>query len=158
MGWGYQSSLGHQDHGQWDADLLGAHINLKELLVPYKFLRSHRDLQDRSIVFEMDNTSAVHCILCQGSSKSEALLSISEKLFLEAHDRSLHLSALFRLRSYRGSVLLLAPWWPAQPWFSVLRAWCPNSLFLGTACLLNPLTDKLQSSLRLHAWNFSAER
>ncbi|MPC59089.1 hypothetical protein E2C01_053104 [Portunus trituberculatus] len=43
----------------------------------------------------MDNASAVHCLNRQGSSKSEALLSLSERIFQEASVRSFHLSALY---------------------------------------------------------------
>ncbi|MPC62796.1 hypothetical protein E2C01_056887 [Portunus trituberculatus] len=253
VGWGYQSSLGHQVQGRWVKRLEQAHINVKGLWVPFKFLSTHQDLHNVGILFEMDNTSAVHCLNRQGYSKSEVLLSLLERIFQEASVRSLHLSALYvpgeenlwadalscfqhtsvewqlcpnvfrsqgnrwgtpqvdlfafpttaqlpqyftrnvrtgtggpdafakdwnrwehiylfpppstkvllrvcrQLRSYRWRVLLLTPWWPAQPWFSELQQWCPNPLLLGNACLVNSIPTNLQNSLRLHAWSFSVK-
>lgn len=250
LGWGYQSSQGHQNHGGWKGRLREAHINIRELHVAYRFLLVHKDIRDIGIAFEMDSVAAVYCINRQGTSRSEDLLSLSEKIFREAHSRSLLLSAVhvpgvqnswadalsrfrgtsvewqlcpkvFRslldrwgspevdlfaspstallphylardirtptggpdafsedwnrwryiylfpppsttvllrvcrhLRTFRGKVLLLAPWWPAQPWFGELQRWCPNPLMLGNACLVNNLPPRLQTTLRLHAWSF----
>ena len=43
--------------------------------------------------FEMDNTAAVHCIVRQGTSRSTALLEVSESIFDLANDAGLFLSA-----------------------------------------------------------------
>ena len=58
------------------------------------------------------------------------------------------------LREYRGRVLLIAPFWEAQPWFRELMLWCPQPLLLGSTCLSTQDTAPLQASLKLHAWSF----
>ena len=48
---------------------------------------------------------------------------------------SILLRVVHRLRSYEGKVTLIAPWWPAQPWFAELHQWCPFPLPLKRALL-----------------------
>ena len=36
-GWGYHSSAGHQNRGQWPFSFINLHINLKELICPLKY-------------------------------------------------------------------------------------------------------------------------
>ncbi|XP_076034771.1 uncharacterized protein LOC143021258 [Oratosquilla oratoria] len=67
------------------------------------------------------------------------------------------LKVMQTLRSFKGRVLLIAPYWPARPWFGELMKWCPSPLLLGSACLASSLTAPLQASLRLHAWSFYGE-
>ena len=59
------------------------------------------------------------------------------------------------IKSYKGRVLLIAPFWEAQPWFPTLKVWCPNPLLLGSACLCDNEAAPLLTSLRLNAWSFS---
>ena len=70
---------------------------------------------------------------------------------------SVLLQVMTRLRTFRGKVLLVAPYWPAQPWFVELAEWCPHPLLLGSACLASHLAAPLQASLHLHAWSFYGE-
>ncbi|KAK3891347.1 hypothetical protein Pcinc_004790 [Petrolisthes cinctipes] len=70
---------------------------------------------------------------------------------------SVLLKAILKLRTFRGRVLLIAPLWPAQPWFGELSRWCPHPLQLGSACLSSTLSAPLQASLKLHAWSFYGE-
>ncbi|KAK3883152.1 hypothetical protein Pcinc_012511 [Petrolisthes cinctipes] len=70
---------------------------------------------------------------------------------------SVLLKAILKLHTFRGRVLLIAPLWPAQPWFGELSRWCPHPLQLGSACLSSTLSAPLQASLKLHAWSFYGE-
>ena len=64
-------------------------------MVPLLFLKSTSVPRGTAICFEMDNTVAVHCIVHQGSSRSEQLLSLSEQIFDLAQGLHLHLSAKY---------------------------------------------------------------
>ena len=68
---------------------------------------------------------------------------------------SLMVKVCHRLQSFRGRILLIAPYWPAQPWFHKLFKWCPNPLPLGQRCLRNRPEGPLLTTLRIHAWHFS---
>ena len=95
LGWGYQSPSGHQGSGEWSRSERDLHINVRELLVPWIFLRRHPTVRDTSICFAMDSQVAVYCINAGGSSRSWALLDASERLHREAESRGITLSAVY---------------------------------------------------------------
>ena len=68
---------------------------------------------------------------------------------------SIMLKVLRQLRSFRGKVMLIAPLWPAQPWYPELVRQCPSPVPLRQDCLVGEDTRKLSSLLKLHVWNFS---
>lgn len=253
IGWGFQSSWGHQACGGWSEERRSLHINLRELMVVREWLIRHPEISGMSVRFDMDNVTAVQCVQRQGTARSGPLLALSEDIFAEASRRTISLSARYvpgrendwadalsrfrgtsvewqlrpqvfeslslrfgtpevdlfaspdtaqlplyltynqrtraggpdaftedwnrwkyvyifpppatpvllkvmqALRSFKGRVLLIAPYWPAQPWFGELMRWCPAPLLLGSACLANGLAAPLQASLQLHAWSFYGE-
>ena len=71
---------------------------------------------------------------------------------------TLMLQVVRRLESYRGRVLLIAPWWETQPWFAPLARWCPAPLPLPGLVLRGVTAIPFMDSLRLHAWSFSVKR
>ncbi|KAG7157218.1 hypothetical protein Hamer_G010071 [Homarus americanus] len=93
VGWGYQSSKGHQQFGGWTDEWRVAHINIRELYVAWRFLENNHTTQDEAICFVMDSTAAVFCLNRRGTSHSAQLLSLSEQIFKKAHHQSIHLSA-----------------------------------------------------------------
>ena len=94
LGWGYQSSEGHQGQGLWEDIMLRKHINVKELKAVYIAIRKEPTLRCQHVKVLTDNTTTVYCINRQGSSRSPVLLQLSEKLFRLAQIRKLHLSAV----------------------------------------------------------------
>lgn len=95
IGWGYQSTMGHQDWGVWSQNDR-RHINAKELSVPLFFLREHGEsLRGESVAFAMDNTSAVACINHQGSTRSTVLHSLTEAIHFTALRHGVSISASY---------------------------------------------------------------
>ena len=95
QGWGYQSSLGHQGQGTWDRTMDRAHINTKELMTVWLALMQEPDIRDGVILALSDNTTTVQCITKQGTTKSRALLKVSELLLEEAYRRNLTIKASY---------------------------------------------------------------
>ena len=93
MGWGYQSSAGHQGSGLWSEEEKRLHINVKELLVVYLALCREPSLEEMAVQVFSDSTTAVHCVNKQGTVRSSRLLRTTEVLLVEAHRRGLILHA-----------------------------------------------------------------
>ena len=92
-GWGFQTSLGHQGFGHWEGDWQLLDINVCELQSVYIALSRLPSLTGQSIQVLSDNAAAVHCINRQGSSRSRAVLKVSEALLGLAAVRRTHLLA-----------------------------------------------------------------
>lgn len=58
------------------------------------------------------------------------------------------------LRSYKGKVLLVAPYWLAPSWFGELKEKCPRPLPLGIACMSGNLASQLQASFKSSCLEF----
>ena len=251
-GWGYQSSLGHQGEGAWSDLQARWHINSKELVTVLLALQNEPEIRQGVIQVLTDNTTVVHCINKQGTTRSAALLRHSEQLLELCHQRALTLQASYlagahntwadalsrgstssiewsltqacfedicswagtpsidlfasqtnhrlplyisltertiaggpdalkerwdrwdyiylfpppntqimlkvahKLTRYRGRALLIAPWWETQPWFPLLLRLRPRTLPLQDNALRQETSSLFMTSLRLHAWNFSA--
>ncbi|XP_042228936.1 uncharacterized protein LOC121870990 [Homarus americanus] len=69
IGWGYQSSKGHQQFGGWTDKWRVAHINVRDLYVAWRFLEDNQTTQDEANCFEMDSTAAVFCLNRQGKAR-----------------------------------------------------------------------------------------
>ena len=95
QGWGYQSPLGDQDQGTWDQAMELTHINTKELMTVWLALQQEPDFKDRVILALSDNTTTVQCITKQGTTRSRALLKVSELLLEEAYKRNLTIKASY---------------------------------------------------------------
>ena len=93
VGWGYQSSEGHQGSGMWSAAERRLHINVKELLVVYLALCREPSLERMTVQVFSDSATAVHCINKQGTVRSSRLLKVTEDLLLEADSRGVSLRA-----------------------------------------------------------------
>ena len=93
VGWGYQSSAGHQGSGLWTVEERRLHINVKELLVVYLALCREPSLEKMAVHVFSDSTAAVHCVNKQGTVRSSRLLGATEVLLLEADRRDLILRA-----------------------------------------------------------------
>ena len=93
VGWGYQSSEGHQGSGQWSWEERRLHINVKELLVVYLALCREPSLERMTVQVFSDSATAVHCINKQGTVRSSRLLKVTEDLLLEADSRGVSLRA-----------------------------------------------------------------
>ena len=90
---GYQSSHGHQGQGMWPDLMTSLHINTKELTTVLLALRQVQDIRDGTKMVLSDNTTTVQCIIKQESVMSRAVLTTSERLLEEAHERNLTLTA-----------------------------------------------------------------
>ena len=58
-----------------------------------------------------------------------------------------------KLREYSGQVALIAPVWPAQPWYPPLKEWCPHPVELPLTNFHFPVSS-LKTSLTLALWTF----
>lgn len=89
VGWGFQSSWGHQACGRWLEDSRCLHINLQELMVVKVWFEHHPDISSIGIRFNMNNMMAVQCMQRQGTACSDLLLALSEDIFAEASRRTI---------------------------------------------------------------------
>ena len=80
LGEGYQTSEGQQGAGPRVGKWKNIHINGKELRAVLLALRFEEELKEIVIHVLSDNTSAVHGINRQGSTKSPPLMKISVDL------------------------------------------------------------------------------
>lgn len=69
MGWGFQSSRGHQVCGGLSEESRCLHINLWELVVVKKWLKCHTDISGIGVRFDMDNVTSVQCVQRQGTAR-----------------------------------------------------------------------------------------
>ena len=60
-----------------------------------------------------------------------------------------------RLRSFQGRVLLVAPFWRAQPWCQQLLRWCPRPLPLNKLAITGRGFLQSGMSSDFHVWSFS---
>ena len=70
-------------------------FNVRELLVPLLMFECSPQLTDTAVCFRMDNSTAVSCVNCQGTARSDILLSVTENLFRLAETRHMTLSTQF---------------------------------------------------------------
>ena len=94
-GWGFQSSSGHQGQGTWTLYQRSWHINIKELHTVLIALSAEPTIRDVTIQILSDNSTTVHCINKQGTSRSRKLQETSEALLELAHQRNLSLQAAY---------------------------------------------------------------
>ncbi|XP_076030869.1 uncharacterized protein LOC143019053 [Oratosquilla oratoria] len=66
IGWGFQSSWGHQACGGWSEERRSLHINLRELIVVKEWLERHPEISYTSVRFDMDNVTAVQTAVPSG--------------------------------------------------------------------------------------------
>ena len=92
LGWGYQSSRRHQNHGGGEDGLREAHINVQKLLLALRFILVHKKLCDKTDAFEMDSVAAAYCLSRQGSLYQNSCY-LSERISQEAQSQALHLPA-----------------------------------------------------------------
>ena len=79
-----------------------AHINTKELMTVWLALQQEPNIRDGVILAISDNTKTVQCIAKQGTTKSRALLKVSELLLEEAYKRNLTIAMKVYIRPKGG--------------------------------------------------------
>lgn len=62
------------------------------------------------------------------------------------------------LRSLKGRVRLIVPYWEVQPWLGELISWCTHPILLESTYLASKDDARFQASLRLHIWSFYGPR
>lgn len=58
------------------------------------------------------------------------------------------------IRSFRGQVILITPYWKTQPWYCTLCSWCSKLTSLRTQALNEEGLGTFERSLQLLAWTF----
>lgn len=108
-------------------DLFVSPVNTK---VPLFLSRLDQTVAGRPdvLTFDWRRWSSVHLLLLSNTS---TLLRVYHKL-----------------EGFQGQVLLIAPFWLAQPWFHRPQSWCPSM------CPLPPGVSRYQCSLNLYSVEF----
>ena len=92
-GWGGIIDNTLKTRGQWSADEMKLHINLKELQAAFFMLQSFcQNYHDTHIRLKLDNTTAVACINRMASTKP-SLMKMTKQIWVWAIERQIHLSA-----------------------------------------------------------------
>ncbi len=140
-GWGAVFE-GRPASGEWTGEFLSWHINCLELRAVILALMNFLPvLGEHHIIVRTDNMAVVSHINRQGGSRSHTLDRLARRLLLWSQDKFLSLRAahpwpnvslyvfppakliqavLCRVKVSGARLLLIAPFWPSQTWFSEL--------------------------------------
>ena len=93
-GWGYHSSLGHQNSGKWSLPFRHLHINLKELITVHIALKEIKVSRNSHVRINSDNMTTVYVIKRGGSTKSSLLNSWTYSILRLAQKRKIMISTV----------------------------------------------------------------
>jgi hypothetical protein len=108
-------------NGPWDSICMMTHINVKEIIALWIFLVDvEPSLHHRSILWRVDNTTALACVRKEGGLHSTEVLEWAEKILILAHSRQLRILPVYipseeNLQADAASRFLEVPDWHLDP-------------------------------------------